>query len=68
MINISDDEDVDHPHTFDDDKEQDGNSRVMEMKLVIAPSTIIVKVEKDSWANRCREAQEKDCTPNNKGQ
>jgi len=51
VIDLSDDEEIDHPHASDDDAdEEDGVHRVVEMKPVIAPSGAIVKVEKDWWA------------------
>jgi len=48
VINISDNEEIDHCHKSNDDKEDDdGVSIVVEMKPVIAPLGGVVKVEKD---------------------
>ena len=51
IIDLGDDDDeVDHPQSSDDDSEDsDAPPRVMEMKPVIAPSGVVVKVEKDWW-------------------
>ena len=51
FINLSDDDEFDHHQESDDDSEDlDGPSKVIEMKPVIAPSGVIVKVEKGWWA------------------
>ena len=50
LIVISDDEDIDHPHSFDDDEEDhDGVPKVKEMKHLLLPSGSVIKVEKDYW-------------------
>ena len=47
IINLSDDDEFDHRRELDDDSEDsDGPSKVKEMKPVIAPSGVVVKVEK----------------------
>ena len=51
IINFGNDDELDHPRSSDDDSEDlDVPSRVREMKPVIAPSGVVVKVEKDWWA------------------
>ena len=52
IIDLSnDDDELDHPRSSDDDSEDsDAPPRVREMKPVIAPSGVVVKVEKDWWA------------------
>ena len=51
IINLSDDDEFDHCRESDDDsKDSDGPSKVKEMKPVIAPSCVVVKVEKGWWA------------------
>ena len=49
IIDLGDnDDELDHPRSSDDDSEDsDAPPRVREMKLVIAPSGVVVKVEKD---------------------
>ena len=50
LIVISDDEDIDYPHSFDDDEEDhDGVPKVKEMKPLVLPSRSVIKVEKDYW-------------------
>ena len=50
LIVISDDEDIDHPHSSDDDEEDhDGVPKVKEMKPLVLPSGSVIKVEKDYW-------------------
>jgi hypothetical protein len=41
---INDDDDIDHPHSFDEDNKEDGIPLVTEMKPIIPPSGIVVKV------------------------
>jgi len=48
-ILLSDDEDIDHQHFSDDDDDADGVPKTIELKPVIAPSSMVVKVEKDWW-------------------
>ena len=51
LILLSDDEDIDHPHSLDNDEEDDDNiSKVKEMKPLRLPSGAVIKVEKDYWA------------------
>jgi hypothetical protein len=50
LIIVSDDEPIDHPHSSDDDEDADGPPKIQEMKPVVAPNGVIVKVEKDWWA------------------
>ena len=51
IINLSDDDKLDHPRECDDDLEDlDAPLKVKEMKPVIARSGVVVKVEKDWWA------------------
>ena len=51
FINLSDDDEFDHRRESDDDsKDLDGPPKVIEMKPVIAPSGVVVKVEKGWWA------------------
>jgi len=51
VILFRDDGDIDHLHKSDNDEDkEDGAHRVVEMKLIIAPSSAIVKVEKDWWS------------------
>ena len=51
IINLSDDDEFDHPREYDDDSEDsDTPPKVKEMKPVIAPSGVVVKVEKGWWA------------------
>ena len=52
IIDLGDnDDELDHPRSSDDDLEDsDAPPRVREMKPVIAPSGVIVKVEKEWWA------------------
>ena len=51
IINLSIDDKLDHPQEFDDDSEDlDAPPKVKEMKPVIAPSGVVVKVEKGWWA------------------
>ena len=50
LIIISDDEDIDHLHSSDDDEEDhDGVRKVKEMKPLVLPSESVIKVEKDYW-------------------
>ena len=51
LVLLSDDEDIDRPHSSDDDDEDDeGIPKVKEMKPIRLSSGAIVKVEKDFWA------------------
>ena len=51
IINLSDDNEFDHCWEFDDNSEDsDSPPKVKEMKPVIAPSGVVVKVEKGWWA------------------
>ena len=51
LVLLSEDEDIDRPHSSDDDKEDDeGIPKVKEMKPIRLPSSAVVKVEKDYWA------------------
>ena len=51
FINLSDDDEFDHRRESDDDSEDlDSLPKVIEMKPVIAPSGVVVKVEKGWWA------------------
>lgn len=64
-IMLSDDEEIDHPHSSDNDDEADGPPTQVELKPVIAPSGVVVKVEKDWWridkeARERRIARKKD--------
>ena len=50
LIVISDDEDIDHPHSSNDDEDDyDGVPKVKEMKPLVLPSRSVIKVEKDYW-------------------
>ena len=49
VIEISDDEEHDKPRESHDDSEEEGIPKVKEMKPVIVPSGVVVKVEKDWW-------------------
>ena len=51
FVLLSDDEDIDRPHSLDDDEEDDeGIPKVKEMKPIHLLSGAIVKVEKDYWS------------------
>ena len=51
LVLLSDDEDIDCPHSSDDDNEDDeGIPKVKEMKPIRLSSGAVVKVEKDFWA------------------
>ena len=48
LILLSDDEDINRPHSLDNDEEDDnGIPKVKEMKPLRLPSGAVVKVEKD---------------------
>lgn len=49
MIMLSDDDDINHLHSSDDDDDADCIPTQVELKPVIAPSGVVVKVEKDRW-------------------
>ena len=50
LIVINDDEDINHPHSSDDNEEDhDGIPKVKEMKPLVLPSGSVIKVEKDYW-------------------
>jgi hypothetical protein len=50
LLVLSDDDDVDHPHSSDDDSEDDeGIPKVKEMKPLVLPTGAVVKIEKDFW-------------------
>ena len=50
LIVISDDEDIDHLHSSDDDEEDhNGVPKVKEMKPLVLPSGSVINVEKDYW-------------------
>ena len=51
LVLLSDDEDIDRPHSSNDDEEDDDDiPMIKEIKPIYLSSGAIVKVEKDYWA------------------